>query len=117
MLRQRDVDLAILESARGGLLRRGLGVARADAALITNIAEDHLGDFGSRSLEELLDVKWIVSRAVRESGTLILNADDALLREKARGYGGQVVWFGLDPDTVLAAAATVKSDLSCTRWG
>ena len=93
------------------MLRRGLGVARADAALITNIAEDHLGDFGSRSLEELLDIKWIVSRAVRESGTLILNADDALLREKARGYDGQVVWFGLDPDTVLAAAATVKSDL------
>ncbi|MDH5620912.1 MAG: Mur ligase family protein [Gammaproteobacteria bacterium] len=111
VLRQQDVDLAILESARGGLLRRGLGVDHADAALITNIAEDHLGDFGSRSLEELLDIKWIVSRAVRESGKLILNADDGLLREKARGYGGQVVWFGLDPDIALAAAATANGDL------
>ena len=83
VLRQTDVDVAILESARGGLLRRGLGVDHADAALITNIAEDHLGDYGSQSLNELLDVKWIVSRAVRRSGQLILNADDALLREKA----------------------------------
>ncbi|MFQ5547939.1 MAG: Mur ligase family protein, partial [Woeseia sp.] len=79
VLRQRDVDLAILETARGGLLRRGLGVAKADAALITNVAEDHLGDFGSQNLNELLDVKWIVSRAVENSGSLILNADDELL--------------------------------------
>ena len=64
VLRQQDVDFAILETARGGLLRRGLGVNKADAALITNVAEDHLGDFGSQNLEELLNVKWIVSRAV-----------------------------------------------------
>ena len=44
--------VAILETARGGLLRRGLGVERADAALITNISEDHLGDFGSRDLDD-----------------------------------------------------------------
>ncbi len=57
VLRERNVDVAILETARGGLLRRGLGVERADAALITNISEDHLGDFGSRDLDELLAVK------------------------------------------------------------
>ena len=107
VLRQPDVDVAILESARGGLLRRGLGVDHADAALITNIAEDHLGDFGSQSLHELLDVKWIVSRAVRESGKLILNADDELLREKAAAFGGDIVWFGLDPDNELIASASL----------
>jgi cyanophycin synthetase len=96
VLRENEVDVAILESARGGLLRRGLGVDRADAALITNIAEDHLGDFGSQSLAELLDIKWIVSRPVRESGRLILNADDSLLREKSREFDGSLVWFGLD---------------------
>jgi len=64
VLRETDVDVAILETARGGLLRRGLGVNKADAALIANIAEDHLGDFGSHNLQELLDIKWIVSRAV-----------------------------------------------------
>jgi len=96
VLRQTNVDIAILETARGGLLRRGLGVERADAALITNISEDHLGDFGSRDLDELLAVKWIVSRAVEASGRLILNADDELLRARASEYPGELVWFSLD---------------------
>ena len=98
VLRQQDVDLGILETARGGLLRRGLGVMKADAALITNVAEDHLGDFGSQNLGELLNVKWIVSRAVETSGSLILNADDELLVAKSAEFSGVIVWFTLDPD-------------------
>lgn len=98
ILRQNDVEVAILESARGGLLRRGLGVARADAALITNIAEDHLGDFGSQNLDELLDIKWIVSRAVHVNGRLILNADDPRLVAKHTEFDGTKVWFSLDAD-------------------
>lgn len=105
VLRQQDVDVAILESARGGLLRRGLGVERADVALITNIAEDHLGDFGSQNLAELLDVKWIISRAVRQSGRLVLNADDALLREKAQQFDGEIVWFSLDAKNPVIQSA------------
>ena len=98
VLRQQDVDLGILETARGGLLRRGLGVIKADAALITNVAEDHLGDFGSQNLGELLNVKWIVSRAVETSGSLILNADDELLVAKSAEFSGVIVWFTLNPD-------------------
>ena len=97
VLRQNDVDVAILESARGGLLRRGLGVQKASAALITNIAEDHLGDFGSHTIDELADVKWIVSRAVRDDGVLVLNADDARLVERSNDYPGDICWFGLAP--------------------
>lgn len=97
VLREKNVDVAILETARGGLLRRGLGVERADAALITNISEDHLGDFGSRDLDELLAVKWIVSRAVEASGRLILNADDDRLCARSKDYEGELVWFSLDP--------------------
>ncbi len=96
VLRAEKVDAAILESARGGLLRRGLGVQEADAALITNVAEDHIGDFGSQNLDELLNIKWIVSRAVIEHGRLLLNADDRLLVGKAENYPGELVWFGLD---------------------
>ena len=96
VLREKDVDIAILETARGGLLRRGLGVDRADAALITNIAEDHLGDFGSQNLHELLNIKWIVSHAVEKGGTLILNADDPLLVSKSAEFSGNIVWFSLD---------------------
>jgi UDP-N-acetylmuramyl tripeptide synthase len=96
VLREKEVDAAILETARGGLLRRGLGVEKADAALITNISEDHLGDFGSRNLDELLDIKWVLSHAVRDSGKLVLNAEDPRLVAKAQSYDGQIIWFSLD---------------------
>lgn len=102
VLRQKEVDIAILETARGGLLRRGLGVNKADVALVTNIAEDHLGDFGSRNLQELLDIKWVVSRAVDTTGTLVLNADDELLVAKAADYSGNIVWFSLNADNAVA---------------
>ena len=95
VLRQPGVETAILETARGGLLRRGLGIDSADAALITNIAEDHLGDFGSQSLEELLEIKWVISHAVEAGGTLVLNADDPLLVRRAGGFAGKIAWFSL----------------------
>lgn len=107
VLREREVDAAILETARGGLLRRGLGVEKADAALITNISEDHLGDFGSRSLDELLSIKWVVSHAVRDAGRLILNAEDHRLVNRSQGYDGELIWFSLDP-----ANETVASHIS-----
>jgi UDP-N-acetylmuramyl tripeptide synthase len=81
-----------------------MGVERADAALITNITEDHLGDFGSRSLDELLAIKWIVSRVVRSEGDLILNAEDPLLVAKSKDYDGELVWFSLDPESSVVRA-------------
>ena len=117
VLREREVDVAILESARGGLLRRGLGVERADAALITNISEDHLGDFGSQDLNELVAVKWIVSRAVEESGRLILNADDELLRVRSNAFDGEIVWFGLDPNNDTIASHTRNGGLAFVLGG
>ena len=100
-LRDDRVTIAILETARGGILRRGLAVRRADAAVITNIAEDHFGDFGVGSLESLLDAKLVVTRVVPADGAVILNADDALLR--ARGASlPHITWFsrsGMVPGT------------------
>lgn len=96
VLRDRRVEVAVLETARGGLLRRGLAVTRADAALITNISEDHLGDFGSRNLEELLDIKWTVSRALKGNAPLILNADDPMLMERASTTDARLVLFSPD---------------------
>ncbi|NNF61273.1 MAG: Mur ligase [Gammaproteobacteria bacterium] len=95
-LRNRDIDIAILETARGGLLRRGIGVPRAQAALITRIARDHIGDFGSANLDELLDAKWVVSRALGSGDRLVLNADDPLLVAKAPESPAPVVFFSLD---------------------
>jgi UDP-N-acetylmuramyl tripeptide synthase len=106
VLREKEVELAILETARGGLLRRGLGVESATASLITNISEDHIGDFGSRDLHELLHIKWIIGQVVEKEGRLVLNADDELLRERARDHQGEIVWFGLDPSNETMAAHT-----------
>ncbi|MGY6554028.1 MAG: Mur ligase family protein [Wenzhouxiangella sp.] len=103
ILRHPQATAAVLETARGGLLRRGLGVEQADAALITNIAADHLGDFGSSSLDELKEIKWVISRAVTQSGQLVLNADDRRLVQYAQDYPGRVVWFSLDPNNTRAS--------------
>jgi len=108
VLREHGVDVAILETARGGLLRRGLGVQKADAALITNIAKDHLGDFGSQDLDELLNCKWIVSRAVVDGGKLILNADDPMLVSKSKEFLGQLIWFSLDVENGIVREHTSK---------
>ena len=70
------VEAAVLETARGGILRGGLGYDRADVAVITNITADHLGADGVDDLDELIDVKALVAEEIRDGGTVVLNADD-----------------------------------------
>ena len=96
VLRHREVELAVLETARGGLLRRGLPVERAGVAVVTNVAADHLGEFGVRTLEELAETKLLVARAVDDEGRVVLNADDAMLVRAAATVRAPVVWFSLD---------------------
>jgi UDP-N-acetylmuramyl tripeptide synthase len=103
VLRHAAVECAVLETARGGILRRGLAVRHADAALVTNIAEDHFGDWGVNSLEDLADVKLVIARVVREGGATCLNADDAELVRRAETLGERASWFSLDPATPLLA--------------
>jgi UDP-N-acetylmuramyl tripeptide synthase len=117
VLRETDVDVAILETARGGLLRRGLGVDKADAALITNIAKDHLGDFGSQNLDELLNCKWIVSRAVANAGKLVLNADDLRLVAKSKEFAGELVWFSLDANNDVVRTHTANGGVAFVLGG
>lgn len=88
------VTAAVLESARGGLLRRGLIVPRADVAVITNIAADHFGEYGIDSLADIAAAKGVVSRALSPSGTLVLGADDPTLRAHAPRTDARVEWFG-----------------------
>ena len=104
VMRDRRTEAAILEVARGGILRRGLAVARADAAVITNISSDHFGEFGIDDLAGLADVKLSVTAVLAPHGRLVLNADDALLRMKvlelAPRYGrvAKPAWFAGDWD-------------------
>jgi cyanophycin synthetase len=83
VLRHPAVELAVLETARGGVLRRGLAVERADVAVVTNIRADHFGEYGIETAEDLAETKLVVARALR-GGTLVLNADDATLMAAAR---------------------------------
>jgi cyanophycin synthetase len=84
VLRDRSVTLAVLETARGGILRRGLAVERADVALVTNVRADHFGEYGIETTEDLAETKLVVARAVCRGGTLVLNADDGTLMSVAR---------------------------------
>ena len=93
VLRQAGVEAAVLETARGGILRRGLAVTRADAAIITNISADHFGEYGISTLQELAEVKAVVARALHASGRLVLNADDPLLIDLGARHTGNVAWF------------------------
>ena len=110
VLRDRRVELAILETARGGILRRGIAARRADLALVTNIAEDHFGDFGVTTLEELADVKLVIARVVPPAGTVILNADDPILAARGSALDRYVAWFSIDPGHPLLDRAV----LACT---
>ena len=79
VLRDPIVDFAVLECARGGILRSGLGFDKCDISIITNISDDHLGLNGINTLEELAKVKSVVARSTFSSGHAILNADDDLV--------------------------------------
>ena len=96
VLRDRRVETAVLETARGGILRRGLAVRSADAAIITNVADDHLGEFGIHDLHALAECKMVVGSVVKASGRLVLNAGDPTLVAAARSPA-PIAWFGLDP--------------------
>ena len=96
LLRHPQSEAVVLEVARGGLLRRGIGVEHADAALITNIAADHLGEWGINSVAEMAEAKFIVRRALSTDAPLILNADDSECVNMAKGLDQRIIWFGLD---------------------
>ncbi len=83
VLRDLSVEAAVLETARGGILRRGLATERADVAVVTNVSADHFGEYGIDNLNDLADVKLTVARALGASGTLVLNADDPVLLSRA----------------------------------
>lgn len=107
LLRDPRLELGVLEVARGGILRRGLPVTRARAAVVTNVAADHLGQYGINTVRDMTETKLAVRRGLAPGGWLILNAQDATIREAAHGLGEKPVWFALDPmrDEIRAARA------------
>ncbi len=96
VLKDPTVDFAVLESARGGLLRAGLGFKNCDIGIVTNVASDHLGLKGIHTIEQLARVKGVVPETVYPDGYAILNADDDLVYEMRNNIKSNLALFSLD---------------------
>jgi cyanophycin synthetase len=98
------VEVAVLETARGGILREGLAFDSCSVGVVTNISADHLGLGGVQTLEELARVKQVVVEAVRHDGAAVLNADDPLVAEMAAATDSDAVYFSASPRQHVVAA-------------
>jgi UDP-N-acetylmuramyl tripeptide synthase len=119
VLRDTSVEAAVLETARGGILRRGLAIDRADVALVTNISPDHFGEYGIDDLDGLADVKLSVAHLVGAHGLLVLNAGDDLLLARSRRleerFGRQppLGWFARDYDAGTLVQHRAARGMTC----
>lgn len=100
VLRHPEVQVAVLETARGGILRSGLAYDYADVAVITNVANDHLGQYGIENLDDIAHVKSLVAEVVRPHSYVVLNADDPLVVAMARKTKGKVIFFSTEKDNL-----------------
>lgn len=112
VLKDPTVDFAVLETARGGILRAGLGFHKCDIGIVTNVAADHLGLKDINTLEDMARVKSIVPEAVMPSGYAILNADDELVYNMAKGLDCNVAYFSMDENNALVAKHCSKGGLA-----
>ena len=104
VLRQPGVQLAVTETARGGILRRGVGVAWNDVSVVTNISADHLGLGGIDTLDQLAEVKAVITKITRPTGWCVLNADDPRTFAMRLGTKARVWVFTTDPNSPAARA-------------
>ncbi|CAN5621947.1 hypothetical protein BH23CHL7_BH23CHL7_16620 [soil metagenome] len=108
VLQRDDVEVAVLETARGGIVLRGLGYESNEASVLTNISADHLDLHGLHTLPELAEVKSVICRVTRPSGAVVLNADDPLVAAAARTVRAPVVYFSLRPGNPRVRRHTAK---------
>jgi UDP-N-acetylmuramyl tripeptide synthase len=119
VMRERRTEAAILETARGGILRRGIAISRADAAVVTNVSSDHFGEYGIHDLAGLADVKLAVAHVVAPDGLLVLNADDSQLLAQAAalprrsGGGPRLGWFALNADEAMLVEQRSRGASTC----
>lgn len=101
LLLNRDVEAVVLETARGGLVRRGLAYDLADVAVITNITNDHLGLDGIDSMQDLMFVKSLVGEEVKENGYTVINADDKYSKRILDRISCEKIYFSKSKDNEL----------------
>ncbi len=112
VLKDPTVNFAVLECARGGILRAGLGFSKCDIAIVTNISADHLGLKGIHTIEQLARVKSVVPETVLPDGYAILNADDDLVYEMRKSVNCNVALFSMDEDNPRIKALQRKGGIT-----
>jgi cyanophycin synthetase len=120
ILSNRAIDVAVLETARGGLLRSGLGFDECDVGVVLNVSADHLSLGGINTLEQLADLKGVVAAVVKRTGHAVLNADDPLVYNMRTRTPGDVVLFSSQEmgENPLLETHTARGGISgCMRNG
>lgn len=101
ILKDPTVEFAVLETARGGILRSGLGFGKCDVAVVTNIQEDHMGLSDINTLAEMANVKGVVARAVKRDGYAVLNADNEHCVSIAKTTDCKIAYFSIDENNKI----------------
>ncbi|MHC2992664.1 cyanophycin synthetase, partial [Pontibacter sp. HJ8] len=112
VLRDPTVNFAVLECARGGLLRSGLGFEQCDIGIVTNVSSDHLGLRDIHTLEELAQVKAVIPKSVSKDGYAVLNADDDLVYKMAEEVQCKVAFFSMDENNPRILKHIAKGGLA-----
>ena len=113
VLKDPTVEVAVLETARGGIIRSGLGFDYCDIGIVTNIAADHLGLKDVNTLEDLARVKSVVPRAVSKKGYAVLNAEDDLVYRMKELVDGHCVYFSMDENHPNIERQARRGRVSC----
>ncbi len=98
VLKDRSVQVAVTETARGGILLRGIGIPYNDVSVVTNISADHLGTLGVHTVEQLAEVKSVVTRITKPVAWAVLNADDELVYDMRKVTRARPWFYSVDPD-------------------
>ncbi|MGD1936394.1 MAG: cyanophycin synthetase [Cyanophyceae cyanobacterium] len=112
ILNDPTVEIAVLETARGGILRSGLAFDRCDVGVVLNVAADHLGLGDINTIEQMARVKSVVAEAAAADGYAVLNADDPLVSAMADRVQAQVAYFSMDPNNELVQQHTHQGGLA-----
>jgi cyanophycin synthetase len=109
ILARDDIDIAVLETARGGILLKGVGYESNEASVITNVSSDHLDMQGIHTLPELAEVKATIARITKADGWVVLNADDRYVAAIRRRVRARVALFSMDGDASVRVRRHLRS--------
>lgn len=112
ILQDPTVEVAVLETARGGILRSGLGFGQCDVGVVLNVAADHLGIGDIETVDDLAHLKSVVVESARPNGYAVLNADDPLVSAMAKRVQAQVAYFSMNPENELIRTHTHQGGLA-----